>query len=68
MVRIRARQETPRFCGCNEERGMRTPASQGLIAALLLFAVVLMATGCETAEGFGEDMQSAGEEIEEEAD
>ena len=37
-----------------------------LFSALALPAAVL--TGCNTSEGFGEDVESVGEEIQEEAD
>lgn len=39
------------------------------IALALLFAFGIGITaGCQTAEGFGQDLQKVGEEIEEEAD
>lgn len=36
--------------------------------ALLLVAIALASTGCNTMEGAGEDVQRAGEEIEDSAD
>lgn len=38
-----------------------------LICLSALLALPLALTGCNTAEGFGEDLQSTGEAIEEEA-
>jgi predicted small secreted protein len=37
-------------------------------AALALVLMGMGVSGCNTTEGFGQDMQSAGEELEEEAD
>lgn len=38
------------------------------IAAIVAGSLTLLTAGCNTTEGFGEDLQSAGEEIEEEAE
>lgn len=39
-----------------------------VIAALFVLLIGGALAGCNTAEGFGEDLSSAGEEIEEEAE
>ena len=39
-----------------------------IIQAFIAGSLALVAAGCNTTEGFGEDLQSAGEEIEEEAE
>ena len=44
---------------------MRTLKTSLALAALLSFG--FLAIGCHTAEGFGEDMQSGGRRIKEEA-
>jgi predicted small secreted protein len=39
-----------------------------ILAAVLAVFAVSLGTGCKTAEGFGEDMEKAGEKIQEKVD
>jgi len=47
----------------NAEDGMR-----GVVAALLALTLAAGVSACNTAEGFGKDLQSAGSALEEEAE
>ena len=46
---------------------LRPPTGRGLLTAGFLMAALAL-SACETAEGFGQDVEDLGEDIQEEAD
>ena len=48
--------------------GAKAPSALVSFAALLLVASTLLLSGCNTAEGLGDDVEDAGEEVEDALD
>ena len=52
----------------NEQKGKMKTIKKMILCLALLAATTATFTGCRTAEGFGEDMEDAGESIQDKID